>query len=65
MNSQNRNDYKILDWLEKQDYLNIETEKYNELLHDYKNNYSIYKQFIYYVLRFKLNDFIYILYNII
>jgi len=32
----------ILNWLESNNYLEIETEKYKELLHDYKMNYSIY-----------------------
>lgn len=32
----------ILIWLESNNYFEIETEKYKELLHDYKMNYSIY-----------------------
>ena len=32
----------ILDWLIKQEYSEITQEKYKELLHDYKMNYSIY-----------------------
>jgi heat shock protein 1/8 len=32
----------ILEWLKTQDYLQIDTDKYKELLHDYKINYSIY-----------------------
>ena len=32
----------ILDWLIEQNYLEIAQEKYSELLHDYKMNYSIY-----------------------
>ena len=32
----------ILSWLNEQDYLSIDSDKYKELLHDYKINYSIY-----------------------
>ncbi len=32
----------ILEWLQEQKYDEIETDKYKELLHDYKINYSIY-----------------------
>jgi len=32
----------ILDWLKSLDYKLIETEKYKEILYDYKTNYSIY-----------------------
>jgi len=32
----------ILDWLNEQNYSDISQDKYKELLHDYKNNYSIY-----------------------
>lgn len=32
----------ILDWLNQQEYSEISQEKYKELLHDYKINYSIY-----------------------
>jgi molecular chaperone DnaK (HSP70) len=32
----------ILEWLTNTDYSEISQEKYKELLHDYKNNYSIY-----------------------
>lgn len=32
----------ILDWLNTKNYEEIEVEKYKELLHDYKLNYSIY-----------------------
>jgi molecular chaperone DnaK (HSP70) len=32
----------IIDWLKNTDYKDIEIEKYTEILHDYKINYSIY-----------------------
>lgn len=32
----------ILEWIESQDYSDISQDKYKELLHDYKMNYSIY-----------------------
>ena len=32
----------ILNWLKSNNYMEIEIEKYKELLHDYKINYSIY-----------------------
>ena len=32
----------ILEWLKQQDYSEITQDKYKELLHDYKMNYSIY-----------------------
>lgn len=38
--SQNVNE--ILEWLKEQEYSEISQEKYKELLHDYKMNYSIY-----------------------
>ena len=36
------NVYEILNWLKMNDYKDIEIEKYKEILHDYKINYSIY-----------------------
>jgi molecular chaperone DnaK (HSP70) len=36
------NVFEILTWLKDNNYENIEIDKYKELLHDYKMNYSIY-----------------------
>ena len=41
-NNISTNVQEILDWILLQDYTQISSEKYKELLHDYKINYSIY-----------------------
>jgi hypothetical protein len=40
--NKDNNVFEILTWLKDNNYENIEIDKYKELLHDYKMNYSIY-----------------------